>query len=412
MDSTAFLGRLGSNMEDSLLYRLTIESVVYPGKGLARLGGKIVFVPGALPGETILARTARSHKSYIEAELIEVIDASPARIKPLCPFAAACPGCSYQHAADDMEIQIKNAQLAEMLVRQVHLQRGILQPPILAGSRVGYRNRVTLHIRTGAAGLRIGYVSEDNVTVTDIPRCLLAADAINDLLAELRGDSDFMHMAASHRALTLRHTASDGVFHVFGRRGPARPWVKEDSPFGPLNVPRSAFYQVNSAVASALVRSIAGLLRPDDSDVAVDLHSGVGVFAIAAAKTGFRNVLAGDVDREAVKAARANVGEHCPGVVQVANMPATRTLRTAVERYSPWRMTVIADPPRSGLDEALTRGLLDAKPRYFIYVSCAADTLARDLSRLTSVYRVVRAQMFDMFPRTAFFETVICLEAK
>jgi len=399
-------------MNESDFHEVTVESVVYPGRGLARLGGKVVFVRGTLPGERVCIRIVRHHKSYIEAELADVLEVSPARVEPACPLAGVCPGCSYQHAADDAEIQIKSAQLAEMLLRGARISAGVLQPPMLAGPRLGYRNRITLHIRSTASDVRIGYVAEDNVTVSDVPRCLLAVGAINDLLARLRGDGRFMEEAASHRALTLRHTASEGAFYVFGRRGPARPWLREDSPFGPFQVPRSAFYQVNPAVASALLMSVFGMLMPADTDVAVDLHCGVGVFAVAAAKAGFRKVVAGDVDPVATQAARANVQEHCSGSVRILNAPAARTLLAAADSCSAGRMTAIADPPRSGLDDALMSVLLEVRPRRLIYVSCAADTLVRDLARLNAVYTVARAQIFDMFPRTAFFETVVCLEAK
>ena len=148
---------------------LTIADVVYRGKGLARMDGQVVFVGGVLPGETVEVRFVRRHKNYSEAVLLDITDPSPKRIAPVCPLTTVCPGCCYQHADYGTEIVLKQAQLVNLLQRQVKVDPAICLPPVASPRSLEYRNRISLHASEDGSSKALGYIGEDNRTVIDVP---------------------------------------------------------------------------------------------------------------------------------------------------------------------------------------------------------------------------------------------------
>lgn len=120
---------------------LQIDDLVYPGRGLARLDGCVVFIPGVLPGETVSARITRKKKNYAEAELVAVEVPSPDRISPICPLAGICPGCSYQHLDYEAEIRIKQAQFSDLLLRMGKVADLPLREPVPSPNHWGTGTR-------------------------------------------------------------------------------------------------------------------------------------------------------------------------------------------------------------------------------------------------------------------------------
>ena len=96
---------------------LAVEKLVYGGDGLARLDGRVVFVPFVLPKETVRAELSRAKNDLMRGRLLEVIEAAASRIDPRCPYFLRCGGCHYQHAAYDFQLEQKRAILREMLRR-------------------------------------------------------------------------------------------------------------------------------------------------------------------------------------------------------------------------------------------------------------------------------------------------------
>jgi 23S rRNA (uracil1939-C5)-methyltransferase len=176
---------------------VVIESVVYPGRGLARVEGKVVFVPRTLPGERVAICVAQQHKQWALATLESVLEPSPDRIEPICPLAAICPGCAYQQAAYPAELRIKQAQYTELLSRLGGLNVSdpqVLQSPLGAPAFLAYRNKLVLHAgrTTGATQPVLGYVGDDNRSLVDVPCCPLAVEPINAVLRERRDDPSFL----------------------------------------------------------------------------------------------------------------------------------------------------------------------------------------------------------------------------
>jgi 23S rRNA (uracil1939-C5)-methyltransferase len=392
---------------------LDIADVAYGGRGVGRDAGMAVFVPGALPGERVRVRLTARHTRFAEAELCDVLTPAPARRPPGCPLcdparppAQRCPGCRYQHVAYAEEVRIKERQLGALLARIGGFAAPPLEPAFAAPEPLGYRNKLVLHAGPGPV---LGYVAEDNRSLVDVPDCPLAVSAIRVELARRRAEPDTLRRLPAGTAVTFRYTAHDGVsVRPLDR---ARPdMLTESTVLGALWAPARSFFQVHRAVADALALCVRDALDPARDTTAVDLYGGVGLFAFAATQAGCARVYTADRDPAAVDAARRNaaaLGLPVTGLV----MDARAGLRHAVRDADPAHTAVIADPPRRGLEPDVLDTLLRLRPRRILMLSCAPDTLARDLKRLARGYTLESVRAFDMFPRTAAFECLAVLTA-
>jgi len=288
-----------------------------------------------------------------------------------------------------------------------------LGPPLPAPQAEGYRNRMELHAQVDGATVRLGYYGADNRSVLDVPECPIVMPALNLLLADLRPTPGFLAGLKDGTRVTLRWTERDGALWWLGRAGPRAVWLRERTPWGELAVPRSSFFQVNPGVSAGLWALVTEWLRLTAPETVVDLYCGVGVFALAAVGTGIGRVVGVDADGEAIRAAEYNARQTGAGNVRWIAGPAARTLAALHAELGGPRVTVIADPPRAGLGRRVVEELLRWRPATIIYVSCAADTLARDVAWLRAGgYVVAEGRLLDMFPRTPYFEAVVVLQPR
>lgn len=383
---------------------LRIESVAFGGDGVGRVDGRACFVPGALPGERVSARVVVEKKNYLKAAPLDVLEPSPRRVAPACPLAARCPGCQYQHTDYPFELELKQRQLGDLLARLGGVDPAIRLEPVASPAAEGYRDKITLHAAKG----RLGYIMADNATVLDVPACPLAAPALNVRLAELRQDKAFMSSLADGEDLAL-HVSGDAV-ETLRRRDRGDGCFTKRTGFGDFLVPPGSFFQVNQLARDLLYREAMELFRQRPTGLFVDLFCGVGFFAIAAAMSGAGQVLGCDLDPRGVDAARRNAEARKLVGVNFAAVPAEGFLRRLPKRHDPDDMTLLVDPPRSGLGKGVAADIAAARPRSVIYVSCAPDTLSRDLRLFGTLgYAAVSTRLVDMFPRTASFESVTLL---
>ncbi len=394
--------------------KLKIIDVVYPGKGLARLDGCVVFIRGVLPGEVVTARIIKQRKNYAEAELISIDEPSPFRIEPICPLAKTCPGCTYQQIDYEEELRIKEAQFKDLLHRIGHIEEPPCLPPVPSPLPLGYRNKITLHAScdftiSAVKGHRtsLGYFALDNRSVIDIPSCPLAVDDINHQLQKLRDDREFISGLNDGMNLSLRYTKAGGA--VFWAEGthPEDTRLTEETCLGPVQVSYKSFFQVNLQIADALIRRVMEIISEIQPAAVIDLYCGIGLFALAAGKAGVPAVLGIDRNKSAIRAARKNARNLDLHGLRFEIMTARDGLKYGLTPLKPEETTLIVDPPRAGLPKEIIALIAEYKPSTMIYISCAPDTLARDAARLSSAgYRIESTQIFDMFPRTPYFESI------
>lgn len=395
----------------SATVRVDITRMAFPGRGVGTLpDGRIVFVPRVLPGESVDIRPVREHRRFVESDLVTVVSPSPLRVRPVCPLAAdgSCPGCCYQHAPYASEVAWKHDQLGDLLRRVGRVASDVRLPPVASPREYAYRNKIVLHAGREGDRIVLGYVGSDNRTVVDVPRCALAADELNALLASLRAREPFMASLRADQSVTLRYTPADGALWWRGRSGDVPGVLTESCALGEVEVPRGSFHQVNTALADLLVAGVRDLVARLRPSRVVDLYGGTGLFALAALAAGVAQVIGVDSDPRAVRAAGRNAVRRGWGAsARFVAAPAAEGL-AQIERQD--GTALIVDPPRAGLDEAVERAVVRLQPRDIVYVSCAPDTLARDVARLSAHgYTVRSSQVHDMFPRTPHFESMTWL---
>lgn len=416
--------------------RLSISGIAYRGMGIARSGGIVHFVPGTCEGETVDAEIVDVRASYRVARVVGIVESSPDRLaEPDCrvPDTTApgrevrVPGCVYDHMSHAAEVRAKDAQLRGFLSRQAGIGpeavEAAMLEPLVSPKPLAYRNKAELHVGRNRTGRRVlGYFGEDNETVVDMPRCPLSVPAISAAIAETREDPEFARWAPEGSRAAFRWSERDGAALFVDR--PDRPedsgggmvFTESTPVLGTLRVPARGFWQMNPEVGSALVSEFAESIGRDVPDNLVDLYCGVGVFALSAAKLGVRRVLGAESGRGAVRAAESNAREHgLGGRAEFACADLGLSARRFVEAFPGRGTDAVVDPPRAGLSRAVVRALLEKPPRRLFYVSCAPDTLARDLAALCAPggpFSLVSARMFDMFPRTAHFETLCVLRRR
>ena len=219
---------------------LLIERLAFGGAGIGRLAnGKVCFVPLVVPGEKVLVRIRAKHRNYVEADLEEVVEPSPDRVKPNCPVYGRCGGCQYQHLSYAKQLAIKGEQVVEILRRLGGISNPPVEPMVPSPVQFHYRNRVTVHARSG----RVGFFGPRSRRIVEVSQCPIASEHVNALLASLRASRP-----------------KDGEHPL-----------REPSEF-------RGFRQVNDAVANRLLDVVEEMARPGGR-LLVDAYCGAGFFA-------------------------------------------------------------------------------------------------------------------------------------
>ena len=360
---------------------LLIEDIAFGGKGVGRVEGKAVFVPFTIAGERVTARVVRQKKSFAEAELVHVLQASPERVTPPCPYFGRCGGCAYQHMSYEHQLHWKSHQLGQALRRVGKFREPPLRPIVPSPREYEYRNRITVHVADGV----VGFFRHHAHRLIDVERCLIAQPEVNDELAALR----------------VGHPR-DGNYTLRAGRG-AR-----------------IFSQTNDAVANHLADSIADLI-PIDCALVVDAYCGSGFFAkrvvagigdpgradaevtpSRSRRPRLQRVVGIDWDIHAIGAAQAEASD---AETYIAGDIATH-LREQLEQCDPCLTSVIIDPPAIGLSREVRQTLCAHPVATLLYVSCNPPTLARDLADLAAAFHLDSVTPFDMFPQTAEIEAL------
>ncbi len=403
------MGMDNRNIKIGDVVRVRIEKTVFGGDGLARPDGRVLFVPGTIPGEAAAVAITHAKRDFARGRVVELLEASPHRVRPACRFHGVCMGCVYGHISYEGECKLKNRQLREFL-RPLSASAEVPGEFIAPEPELGYRNKIVLHTAKSGGDPRLGYVGDDNRSVTDIPECLLAHPSLNALLAELRADPGFFHSLHDRMELTLRHTEADGALCWRNRPGKDDPWLTEAVPGGVFAVPRGSFFQVNPAGMRALWQLVGEYLKSCNAAELLDVYCGSGFFACAALAAGVPAAAGVESDPEAVEAARHNVSTYGGDPGQIHEADAGEWLvEYLAERPVP--PVVLVDPPRTGLTARARRAIVEAGVRRLIYVSCNPATLVRDAGDLVKGgFRLAQARMVNMFPRSAHFEIFTVLE--
>ncbi|MBM3847306.1 MAG: class I SAM-dependent RNA methyltransferase [Verrucomicrobia bacterium] len=381
-----FFTSLGDPPELGARLELCPHDVGFGGEGVCRLGGFVVFVPGAIPGEKILAEITEIKKQFARGRLIQVIDPSPDRTAPGCRHFGLCGGCQYQHIRYERQLEIKRKQVADLLQRIGKLPPRLVDPVVPCPQPYGYRNRIMIRSQWNKPEqrLNIGFLEGESRLVVDVDSCPIAEPALNAQIQHVR-----------------QHPPPKGGIKLV-LRIPPENW----------EVPKDSFFQNNFFLLPRLVEGVRGALTSAGSRFLIDLFCGVGFFAIELAES-VEAYCGVELDRLAIRAARLNASRRNRQNGEFLEGRAEEVVEEALGRFPPADTTIILDPPRTGCRPEMIERLRQWGPRQVIYVSCHPATLSRDLNSFCSdgVFDLRRVVPLDMFPQTQHVECVADLRS-
>lgn len=427
---------------------LQIESLDHEGKGIARHEGKVMFIEGALPGETVDAAIYRRKPAFEQGYAIRIHNESVARTTPGCRFFGLCGGCSLQHIDPRTQVAAKQRVLEDNL-RHIGKVQPELMLPAIHGPAWGYRHRARLTVRdvVKKGTVLVGFHEKRSSYVADMTACEVLPRRMSELLPALRdlvaGLSIRARLPQIEVALTDERdvlvlrileplTAEDGqrIREFADARGvsiwlqPAGPDTAE--PFHPpgadtlsYTLPEfdvrvafkpTDFTQVNHAINRVLVRQALRLLAPQPGERIADLFCGLGNFTLPIARSG-ATVTGIEGNAGLIRRAEANAALNGLGAqTRFLTMDLFKIDAAQWQALGPFDKLLI-DPPRDGAMELVK--LIGANgPRRIVYVSCNPATLARDAEVLVAVhgYTLRAAGIVNMFPHTAHVESMALFE--
>jgi tRNA/tmRNA/rRNA uracil-C5-methylase (TrmA/RlmC/RlmD family) len=385
-----------------------VGPVAHGGHCVARLDGRVVFVRHALPGERVrVAITEGDDDSrFLRGDAVEVLDASPQRVEPPCPYAGPgrCGGCDFQHADLAYQRQLKAEVVREQFQRLAKLDVDV---PVEAvpGDEAGlrWRSRVEFAVDAdGRAGLRV----HRSHTILPLADCLIADQRIIDsgVLDTLwTGCTGVDAVAADEPADAVLVTLPEGRVPTVVQRVDTPEWS------GEFRIGARGFWQVHPGAAPTFVAHVLETLRPDAGEKVLDLYAGAGLFApaLADAVGPSGSVLAVEGHRPAVVDGMRNTS--LQPQVEWRHGRVDRVVHTLVRQQINADLVVL-DPPRTGAGRDVTRDIAALHPRRIAYVACDPAALARDVAYLGSAgYRLETLRAFDAFPMTHHVECIAVL---
>lgn len=436
---------------------LTVEIERFGGEmGIAHLAGMTLFVQGALPGETVLARAQRVEKTHAFLKTLRVFSPSPERVTPPCPYYEKCGGCACQHMTYAASLQMKREKVRDALTRLGGL---FLEVPEVIGMENPwhYRNKTSLPVGGAPGGPQIGFFAPRSHRIVDISSCLIAREESDQVLGIFRRWMEKFGIAPyeeqSRRGL-IRHLMSrvsrEGkVMAVVVATQAGLPHERELIAMLRAGVPALAslylnvnkrgdnvilgpenhllygqerledtlcglkfsifplsFFQINPVQTEKLYQTALDFAGLTGNELVADLYCGAGTISLMLARKA-RQVIGIEVVPEAIEDARRNAAANGVENVQFHAAAAEELLPQLVEKgLRP--DVVMLDPPRKGCEERVLAAIAQAQPRRVVYVSCDVATQARDAKYLCAHgYRAEKCQSVDMFCATAHVETVV-----
>ncbi len=377
-----------------------IERILPGGAGLAHADGQTILVGLAAPGDRLLVRLERRRGAVSFASIIDIIEPSPARVTPPCPYFGRCGGCDFQQLNYEAQLEAKVEIIRDCLRRIARLDFTDNIP--ITASPVEWQYRSRAQWQYDALRNHLGYFERGSHTVCDVAQCPVLVPALEETLESLRvrmragtlprETSEFQAVAGDEGASIFPPVDEDGTREVSRRIGAQRYLFSANG-----------FFQINQELLSAL---IAHAVDSAQGLTALDLYCGAGLFTLPLANR-FAQVTGVEAHPVAVAYARRNLSAARLTNASVECATVGEWLRGAHASMQEQVDFILLDPPRTGAEEGVIEAMLALRPRRISYVSCDPATLARDLRGLTGGgYRLDSIAAFDMFPQTHHVETV------
>jgi 23S rRNA (uracil1939-C5)-methyltransferase len=358
---------------------IDIEKLTFGGAGLGHFDGRVVFVPFAAPQDQLKVEITEIKKSFLRANIVEILKSSPQRSQPKCEIYGKCGGCNWQHIDYKYQLEAKQEILKEIWTRKLGGNADELLPIIASPSIWAYRNR----IQVKSHGQSSGFFAKNSHNIVEMLNCEIADEKINKgyslWKSEKTADAELVRY-------NFKLTAKGQVAIT--------PIGADDEPLG--------FSQVNAAQNERLISMVLDTYEQLTTKSAFDLYGGPCNFSLPLAKK-FPKLSLECVE---ANAKACNEGSRLIDHQKITNL---KVIQGDVAKYLRRIHTlenslVIIDPPREGCEERVINSLLALQADCIIYISCDPMTWARDVKKLMSNYRAAKIQALDMFPQTDHIE--------
>lgn len=437
----------------------TITGYTSEGLGVAHVDGMAVFISRAIFGERCAVKILKVTKTVAYGKIEKLLEASPHRRAPECPYYGTCGGCAFQHMDYEEECRLKSVRVQDAMERIGGVS--VQNVEILGGETAEeYRNKAQYPVSLCAGKADAGFFRQRSHEVIPVKRCLIqspAADAARQCVVDwMRSYHVSVYDEVAQRGL-IRHIyvrnamATGQVLVCLVANGDKLPHVQEllsllkeavpglqsvvlcvhkkpgNSVLGDKFVPLlgdgtiddvlcglqfrlspRSFYQVNRAQAERLYERALELAGLRKSDTALDLYCGTGTITLCMAKQA-GNVIGVEIIPAAIEDAKENAQRN--GIQNVRFLCADAgqaAAQLAEEGTHP--NVILVDPPRKGLSGDVIDAMDRMNPERIVYVSCDPATLARDVRLLEARgYKTAEVQAVDMFPRCAHVECVVLM---
>ncbi len=402
-----------------------VDGFTHGGEGVVRIEGKAVFVPGTIPGETVRVRVVDDRRNWARAELVEVVEASPDRVEPPCPYVPECGGCDLQHVTPEAQRRLKHRVVVEQLERLGKLVDPPVDPCRSVGPDTGYRTHARFH---AADDGRLGFHRAGSHDVVPIDTCLILAPTaqhVRDVVGDHTGAAEVQVRGhdGTGAATAVLHPDPDAALQMPGSHDePVEPDIVLAQPGGETMAFRgdgvladevagftfrfdsSSFFQVSPQGAQAIVDEVLAAAGDVAGTVAWDLYAGVGLLSLSLARAG-ADVVAVEGHQTSVEWLTTNAEDH--GLTERVRTVAEDVADFVADDHGEAPDVVVLDPPRTGAGPGVCERLAALRPGVIVYVACDPAALARDAKVLAEHgFTMRRAVPLDLFPMTHHVEVV------
>ncbi len=443
-------------VENQKIYEIAVTGMGVSGEGIGKVQGFTVFIPGAIPGETVKARIQLIKKNYAKAVLEEILTPSSWRVRPACPVYGLCGGCQISHLSYGGQLAMKQQRVTDAVVRIGGGSGDCIRPILGAAHPWNYRNKMMIPTGGVKGHVQAGFYAAGSHRIVPTESCLLQKEENNRLMQSLLAWAD------RTGAVPYEETEKKGSLrHIMGRvgennrvmavlvtadreTGSHTDWteaVRKDLPglssawhniqnrptnvvLGPVmnrlwgsetieeelcglhfRISPYSFFQVNKEQAQVLYRTALSFCGLTGAETVIDAYCGTGTISLCMARQA-KKVIGIEIVKPAVKDARMNAEmNHIDNAEFIAGDAGAVMPDLAQKGIRP--DVIVCDPVRAGCSEEVLRAAAHMEPEKIVYVSCNPATMARDAARLRDLgYEIITVQPVDMFPQTMHVECV------
>lgn len=437
-------------------YKITIEDLGHNGEGIGRVDGFTVFVDGGIPGDIVLAKIQTLKKNYAVGKILEIIESSSDRIKPVCSLSSICGGCQIMHMDYQAQLEMKRKRVKENIQRIGKIDT-IVHPTIGMDNPYEYRNKAQIPVGIVDGKSILGFYKRGSHDIVGTDNCRIQSAINTDVIQIIKKYIDDNKVSVYNektRKGLIRHIVTKvgfttgEVMVVIITNGNELPFKEElimalkkkisglksvihnindkntNVIFGKetkvifgedkivdyigdlkFNISAHSFYQVNPVQTKVLYGKALEYANLTGSENVFDIYCGIGTISLFVAKKA-KQVWGVEVVQTAINDAKENAVinniNNAEFYVGKAEDIVPKLYKQGIKAD-----VVIVDPPRKGCEQSVLETIVNMNPERVVYVSCNPATLARDLAFLDeNGYKVIEVQPVDMFPHTAHVECV------